>query len=104
MYQVLPSWIPWYGATARSAAGTVTIMAWSSARAKWPTEENWVASPPGVGRGSGIVFTGRLGENHSGDARNGRSRDSRILPATREGLARVAASTGGGADPARSAR
>ncbi len=57
---MLPSWIPWYGATARPAAGTVTIMAWLSPRSKWPTDENWVARPPGVGRGSVIVFTGSL--------------------------------------------
>ena len=40
------------------AAGTVTIIAWSSSRSKWPAEENWVASPPGVGRGGVIVLTG----------------------------------------------
>ena len=55
---MLPSWMPWYGATSRPAAGTVTIIAWSSPSSKWPAEENCVASPPGVGRGGVIVLTG----------------------------------------------
>ena len=29
---MLPSWMPWYGAVALAAAGTVTIIASSSAR------------------------------------------------------------------------
>ena len=57
---MLPSWIPWYGATSLPAAGTVTIIAWSSSSSKWPAEENWKASPPGVRRGSVIVLTGSL--------------------------------------------
>ena len=55
---MLPSWMPWYGAISLAAAGTVTIIASSSARSKWPADENWVASPPGVARGGVSVLTG----------------------------------------------
>ena len=55
---MLPSWMPWYGAVSLAAAGTVTIIASSSARSKWPADENWVASPPGVARGGVSVLAG----------------------------------------------
>ena len=55
---MLPSWMPWYGAVSFAAAGTVTIIASSSPRSKWPAEENWVARPPGVARGGVIVLAG----------------------------------------------
>ena len=57
MYHRLPSWNPRYGA---SVTGSVMISAWSGLRSKCPTDEYWVASPPGVSRGATIVLTGSV--------------------------------------------